>query len=68
MPQVVMTVTTACTVEDFKSRSPVEGTIPLLASIAPNLARELVVTNIEQFLKYRSRAFSANSLVYFSLL
>ena len=67
MPQVVMTVTTACTVEDLSSRSPVEGTMPLFASIAPNLASDFVLTRIEQFLKYRSKARSAPSLVYSSL-
>jgi hypothetical protein len=68
IPQVVMTVTTAYTVLVFNILSPVDGTIPLFASMAPNRASDLVLTIIEQFLKYRSSALSAPSFVCSSLL
>ena len=48
IPQVVMIVTTACTVAELRILSPVEGLIPWLASIAPNLASDYTSTKIEQ--------------------
>lgn len=51
IPQVVITVTTAWTVEDLSKRSPVDGTIPLFASMAPKRASDFVFTKMEQFLK-----------------
>lgn len=40
IPQVVINVTTAYTVEGLKIRSPVDGFTPLFASIAPNFASD----------------------------
>lgn len=51
IPQVVIRVTTACTVEVSTIFSPVEVLTPLLASMAPNLASDLQSTRIEQHLK-----------------
>jgi hypothetical protein len=59
IPHVVINVTTAYTVEGFNILSPVDGIIPLFASIPPNLASDLVSVSNEQFLKYISRAASA---------
>jgi hypothetical protein len=42
-----------------------DGFIPLLAHIAPKLAKDLTFTNREHSLKYKSNALSANSF-YFS--
>lgn len=63
IPQEVMRVTTALTVFGLRIRSPVEGLIPLFASIAPNLESDWVLTNTEQFLKYRSSDSSEKDLV-----
>jgi len=67
MPQVVIRVTTACTVEGSIIFSPVDVFIPLLASIAPNRAKDLQSIKMEQHLKYKSRASSACFLVSYSL-
>jgi hypothetical protein len=47
IPHVNMNVVIAYTVSGFKIRSPVDGFIPLLAHIAPNLANSSTFTTIE---------------------
>jgi hypothetical protein len=47
IPQVYMSVTVALTVRGSMIRSPVEGFIPLLASMAPNLDILSTDTSIE---------------------
>ena len=51
IPQVVIRVTVAYTVAALTIRWPVVGFIPLLASIAPNLARDSTSTSMEHYLK-----------------
>ena len=48
MPQVVISVTTACTVFGCKILFPVVGLMPLFANIDPNLANDSTETSKEQ--------------------
>ena len=61
IPQVAMTLRTLATWRWSSARTPVAGLTPLLASVAPIIARSRQVTSMAHWWKYRSSTASGSS-------